>query len=146
MRESLHEMEVAQARADAIQTHKRKLNARKSLGKGGSILAPMLQKTKDKRRQEADDKLKRARNRENSAMQSSANFTASSNEEDQFEQVSMAPRPKDLGLITNALNTQLALCNEPPLRDSLILTLAHMFMWEIIVIALSRLSLTTKSS
>ena len=53
-------------------------------------------------------------------MQSSANFTASSNEEDQFEQVSMAPRPKDLGLITNALNTQLALCNEPPLRDSLI--------------------------
>ncbi|KAN0074286.1 hypothetical protein V8E54_008223, partial [Elaphomyces granulatus] len=44
------------------QTHKRKLNARKSLGKGGSILArDALQKIKDKRRQEADDKLKRAK-------------------------------------------------------------------------------------
>jgi DDE superfamily endonuclease len=62
MRGSLHEMEVAQARAGAIQTHKRKLNARKSLGKGGSILArDALQKIKDKRRQEADDKLKRAK-------------------------------------------------------------------------------------
>jgi membrane-bound lytic murein transglycosylase len=40
---------------------KRKLHARKSLGKGGSILAhDALQKIKDKRRQEADDKLKRA--------------------------------------------------------------------------------------
>src|ERR1700735_3746321 len=58
MRGSLHEMEVAQARAGAIQTHKRKLNARKSLGKGGSILArDALQNIKDKRRQEADDKL-----------------------------------------------------------------------------------------
>jgi DDE superfamily endonuclease len=62
MRGSLHEMEVAQARAGAIQTHKRKLHARKSLGKGGSILArDALQKIKDKRRQEADDKLKRAK-------------------------------------------------------------------------------------
>jgi hypothetical protein len=60
MRGNLHEMEVAQARAGAIQTHRRKLNARKSLGKGGSVLArDALQKIKDKRRQESDDRLKK---------------------------------------------------------------------------------------
>ena len=66
----------------------------------------------------------KATNQENNTMQSSANFTAfSSDEEDQFESVSaMALHPKDLGL-TNALNAQLALSNEPlksPLRDSVI--------------------------
>jgi hypothetical protein len=35
MRGSLHEMEIIQARKGAIATHKRRLNARKSLGKGG---------------------------------------------------------------------------------------------------------------
>jgi hypothetical protein len=61
-RGSLHEMEIAQARAGQIATHKRRLNARKSLGKGGSILArDALQKIKDKRRQEADDKLRKAK-------------------------------------------------------------------------------------
>jgi hypothetical protein len=62
MRGSLHEMEIAQARTGAIETHKRKLDARKSLGKGGSILASdALQKIKDKRRNEADDNLRKAK-------------------------------------------------------------------------------------
>jgi hypothetical protein len=39
MRGSLHEMEIKQARTSTIETHKRKLEARKSLSKGGSILA-----------------------------------------------------------------------------------------------------------
>jgi hypothetical protein len=57
-RGSLHEMEVAQAYIGAKATHKRKLIARKSLGKGGSLLAcDALQKIKDKQRQEAEDKL-----------------------------------------------------------------------------------------
>ena len=61
-RGSLHEMEIAQAHASAKAMHKRKLIARKSLGKGGSILAcDALQKIKDKRRQEANDKLRKAR-------------------------------------------------------------------------------------
>jgi hypothetical protein len=48
---SFHEMEVTQARADQIATHKAKLNARLSLSKGGSILASdALVKTKEKKR------------------------------------------------------------------------------------------------
>ena len=59
-RGSLHEIEIAQAQAGAKATHKRKLIARRSLGKGGSLLArDTLQKIKDKRRQEADDKLRK---------------------------------------------------------------------------------------
>jgi len=55
-------MEVAQAREGAIATHKRKLNARRSLGKGGSILAcDVFQKIKDKKRKEADDNLRKAK-------------------------------------------------------------------------------------
>ena len=61
-RGSLHEIEIAQARAGQITTHKRRLNARKSLGKGGSMLAcNILQKIKDKRRQEADNILRKAK-------------------------------------------------------------------------------------
>jgi hypothetical protein len=61
MRGSLHEMEVKQARAGQIEAHKRKLIARKSLGKGGSLLASeALQKIKDKRRKEADEVLRKA--------------------------------------------------------------------------------------
>jgi hypothetical protein len=53
-------MEVTQARTGAIATHKRKLNARKSLNKGGSILAnDVFQKIKDKRRNKADDNLRK---------------------------------------------------------------------------------------
>jgi hypothetical protein len=62
MQGSLHEMEVKQARASQVETHKRKLQARKSLGKGGSLLASdALQKIKDKRRKEADDILRKAK-------------------------------------------------------------------------------------
>jgi hypothetical protein len=62
MRGSLHEMEVKQARAGQVETHKRKLQAWKSLGKGGSLLASdALQKIKDKRRKEADDILRKAK-------------------------------------------------------------------------------------
>jgi hypothetical protein len=62
MRGSLHEMEVAQARAGAVEAHKRKLNARKSLSKGGSILAcDALKKIKDKKRKEADEGLRKAK-------------------------------------------------------------------------------------
>jgi hypothetical protein len=39
MRESLYKIKVIQARARQIETYKRKLNSRKSLNKGGSILA-----------------------------------------------------------------------------------------------------------
>jgi hypothetical protein len=47
---SLYEMEVAQACASAVEAYKRKLNARKSLSKGGSILAcNALKKIKDRR-------------------------------------------------------------------------------------------------
>ena len=54
-------MEVKQARTRQIETHKRKLTARKSLGKGGSLLASeALQKIKDKRRKEADEVLRKA--------------------------------------------------------------------------------------
>jgi hypothetical protein len=62
MRGSLHEMEIKQARAGQVETHKRKLEAWKSLGKGGSLLArDALQKIKDKRRKEADDVLQKAK-------------------------------------------------------------------------------------
>jgi hypothetical protein len=62
MRGSLHEMEIKQARAGQVETHKRKLEARKSLGKGGSLLASdALQKIKIKRRKEADDVLRKAK-------------------------------------------------------------------------------------
>jgi cellobiose-specific phosphotransferase system component IIA len=55
-------MEVAHARAGAIETHKRKLDARKSLAKGGSITASdALQRVKDKRRKEADDNVQKAK-------------------------------------------------------------------------------------
>ena len=61
-RGSLYEIEIAQAYAGAKATHKRKLIARKSLGRGGSLLArDALQKIKDKRRQEADNKYVRQR-------------------------------------------------------------------------------------
>jgi hypothetical protein len=61
-RGSLYEMEIAQARASQTEAHKRRLTARKSLSKGGSILASdAFQKIKDKRRKEADDKLRKAK-------------------------------------------------------------------------------------
>jgi hypothetical protein len=39
MQGSLHEMEVSQAHASAVESHKRKLESWKSLRKGGSLLA-----------------------------------------------------------------------------------------------------------
>jgi hypothetical protein len=64
MRGSLHEMEVTQARAGQIATHKAKLSARLSLSKGGSILASdALVKTKEKRRKSAEDLVKKAKRR-----------------------------------------------------------------------------------
>lgn len=55
-------MEIRQARAGAIETEKKRLYARKSLGKGSSILASeAVQKMKEKRLQEADDKLRKAK-------------------------------------------------------------------------------------
>ena len=60
--ESLHEMEIAQAHAGQKEAHKRRLTTCKSLGKGGSILAyDTLQRIKDKWRQEADNKLQKAK-------------------------------------------------------------------------------------
>jgi hypothetical protein len=54
-------MEVGQARAGQIETHKRKLDARKSLQKGGSILASTaLNRSKKKRRDAAEAELKKA--------------------------------------------------------------------------------------
>jgi hypothetical protein len=62
MQRSLYEIEVTQACTRAIATYKRKLDACKSLGKGGSILASnALQKIKDKRRKEANDNLRKAK-------------------------------------------------------------------------------------
>ena len=61
MRGSIHEMEVLQARASQIEGHKRKLTARKSLGKGGALLARnALTTMKEKRKREADDALRKA--------------------------------------------------------------------------------------
>jgi hypothetical protein len=55
-------MEIKQARASQVETHKCKLEAQKSLGKGGSLLASdALQKIKIKRRKEADDVLWKAK-------------------------------------------------------------------------------------
>ena len=55
MRGSLHEMEIDQAHASQVMTYKRKLDARKSLQKGGSILASTaLAKSKKKRRDAAE--------------------------------------------------------------------------------------------
>ncbi len=59
---SLHEIEIAQAKKGTVEYHKRKLNARKSLSKGGSYLASdALKRIKEKRRTEADDALKKAK-------------------------------------------------------------------------------------
>jgi hypothetical protein len=59
MRGSLYEMEVMQARAGQIATHKAKLNTRQSLSKGGSILAlDALVKTKERKRKAAADLVK----------------------------------------------------------------------------------------
>jgi hypothetical protein len=53
-------MEIAQAHAGTNATYKHKLTARRSLGRGGSLLTyDTLQKIKEKRRQEADDKLRK---------------------------------------------------------------------------------------
>jgi hypothetical protein len=61
MRGSLHEMEIAQAHAGQVATHKAKLNARQSLGRGGSILAiEALHKIKVKTRKDAEEKLRKA--------------------------------------------------------------------------------------
>jgi hypothetical protein len=57
---SLHEMEITQAYANTKATYKHKLTAWKSLGRGGSLFArDVLQRVKEKRRQEADDKLQK---------------------------------------------------------------------------------------
>src|SRR5271163_2108139 len=61
MRGSLHEMEIRQARAGQIATHRAKLNARLSLQRGGSILASdALNQKKVKARKAAEEKLKKA--------------------------------------------------------------------------------------
>jgi hypothetical protein len=60
MRGSLHEMEIRQARAGQIATHRAKLNARLSLQRGGSILASdTLNQKKVKARKAAEEKLKK---------------------------------------------------------------------------------------
>lgn len=61
MRGSLHEMEIKQAYAGQVATHKAKLNARRSLQRGGSILAlDALNQKKVKARKAAEEKLKKA--------------------------------------------------------------------------------------
>jgi hypothetical protein len=61
MRGSLHEIEIGQARAGQIETHKRKLDAQKSVQKEGSILASTaLNRSKKKRRDAAEAELKKA--------------------------------------------------------------------------------------
>jgi hypothetical protein len=61
MRGSLGEMEVQQACAGQIEAHKKKLIARKSLAKGGSLLASdALQTMAKKRKKEADEALRKA--------------------------------------------------------------------------------------
>lgn len=58
MRESLHEIKVAQARANAIAAHKRKLDSCKSIQSRGSVLADnAINKIKKKRRKEAKNNL-----------------------------------------------------------------------------------------
>jgi hypothetical protein len=62
MRGSLHEMEIAQACAGQIAIYKAMLNARQSLGKGGSILAiEALDKIKVRTRKNTEEKLRKAR-------------------------------------------------------------------------------------
>jgi hypothetical protein len=54
-------MEIETAHQGAINVQKRKLNAHKSLGKGGSIIAiDALAKIKEKRCKEADKTLQKA--------------------------------------------------------------------------------------
>jgi hypothetical protein len=61
MRGSLSEMEVMQARAGQIETHKKREISRKSLSKGGSLIASdALQKMAEKRRKEANEVLRKA--------------------------------------------------------------------------------------
>ena len=60
--ESLYEIEIKQAWASVIAIEKHQLNAHKSLGKGGLILAcNTLWKIKEKRLQEANNKLRKAK-------------------------------------------------------------------------------------
>ena len=62
IRGSLHEMEVKQAREAQVNGLKAKLHSRKTLGKGGSILASdALEKIKIKDRKEAEDTLRKAK-------------------------------------------------------------------------------------
>jgi hypothetical protein len=61
MRGSLYEMEIDQAYAGQVMTYKRKLDARRSLQKRGSILASTaLAKSKKKRRDAAESVLIKA--------------------------------------------------------------------------------------
>ena len=61
IRRSLHEIEIDQAHASQVMTYKRKLDARKSLQKGGSILASTaLAKSRKKRRDAAESVLTKA--------------------------------------------------------------------------------------
>jgi hypothetical protein len=58
---SLGEMEIIQARAAAIELHKKRLTSRRSLAKGGSLLpSDTLQKMAEKRRKEAEEVLWKA--------------------------------------------------------------------------------------
>ena len=60
-RGSLYEMEIECVRKGQVETHKRKLDARKSLQKGGSLLASdALQRSKIKRREQAQKTLRKA--------------------------------------------------------------------------------------
>jgi len=62
MRGSLHEMEIAQARKGAIAIQREKINACKSLSKGGQLYAfEALNQMKEKRLQEADETLCKAK-------------------------------------------------------------------------------------
>jgi hypothetical protein len=61
MRGSINEMEILQARAGQVEAHKKRLSARKSLAKGGSLLASVALTTMaEKRRKEADEVLRKA--------------------------------------------------------------------------------------
>lgn len=61
MQGSINEMEILQARAGQVESHKKRLHARKSLAKGGSLLASKAITTiTQKRRKEADEALRKA--------------------------------------------------------------------------------------
>jgi hypothetical protein len=61
MRGSINEMEILQARAGQVEAHKKRLSARKSLSKGGSLLASVALTTMaEKRKKEADEVLRKA--------------------------------------------------------------------------------------